>query len=562
MSDVVTRRLSFCAPAILCLLLAGCAQQGPPQGGPPDITPPTVASNIPASGAVLVPRDASIALEFSEPVDRTDFLHKFDISPTRSGQPQTKWSVKGRRVELQWTDSLRDSTTYRVTISTRLVDRRGNKLEMPYTFAFSTGPAVDRGEIRGRVFSDDDKSGAFDIEAFQLETMPDTFWLAPPDYKTQTGAGGRFELPYLRAGRYRLFAFTDGNRNGRLDQGEQFALSPRDLTVADEAAPESVTVFPIVYDTIPFSVRERSVFVPGVAALVFSHPLDTTTAAAWQVTVMDSSSNEAIAASILMPSPKKPTTLLVRSESLRAGATYWVSAADVTDIRGRTVASDSGIFHYTPIPDSARPRIDWVSIPSRQAAVSPTDPIVWVFSEPIQTERLTDHVTVADTGGNAIAGAVRWIDSRTLRFDPEMPWPDTIMVAASLDSAAILDWSGNVIGAGTFRWRFDPLSTERIGEIEGQLSGGGVPSVRPAWITARAIGDSRRMSFRASLPGPFSISLPEGKWLLGGFVDSDDDARWSPGSLSPFAPPELRMSHPDTLVVRVRFTLEDVTLQF
>ena len=558
----MTRRLSFFAPTLLGLLISNCAQQGPPQGGPPDLTPPTVASNTPASGAVSVARDASIALEFSEPVDRTDFLHKFDISPPRSGAPKLTWSMKGRRVELLWADSLRDSITYRVTVSTRLTDRRGNKLEMPYTFAFSTGAAVDRGEIRGRVFSEDDKGGAFEVEAFQLETMPDTFWLSPPDYKTQTGARGRFELPFLRAGRYRLFAFTDGNRNGRLDPGEQFALSPRDLAVADEATAESVTVFPIVYDTIPLSVRECTVFVPGVAALLFSHPLDTTTASQWQIVVRDSLSNEAIAASILLPTFKKPSTVLVRSESWRAGATYWISADHVADIRGRTIVSDSCLLHYTPTPDSARPRIDWVSLPSRQIAVDPNDPIVWVFSEPIQTERLTDRVTITDTSGNAIPGVVHWIDARILRFDPERPWPDTTMVVASLDSASVLDWSGNVIGAGTFRWRFAPLSTDRIGEIDGQLSGGDVPSARPAWITARAIGDSRQMSFRASLPGPFSISLPEGKWLLGGFVDSDDDSRWFPGSLSPFAPPELRMSHPDTLIVRVRFTLEDVTLQF
>ena len=63
MSDVATHRLSFIVPAIFWLLLVGCAQQGPPQGGPPDIAPPTVISNLPASGDVLVPRDASIALD-------------------------------------------------------------------------------------------------------------------------------------------------------------------------------------------------------------------------------------------------------------------------------------------------------------------------------------------------------------------------------------------------------------------------------------------------------------------------------------------------------------------
>lgn len=562
MSDVATRRSSLYALAILGALLVECAQQGPPQGGPPDVTPPTVTSNLPASGAVSVPRDASITLEFSEPVDRTDFLQKFDISPPRPAPRRQTWSMRGRRVELQWSDSLRDSTTYRVMIATRLVDRRGNKLAMPYTFAFSTGGAVDRGEIRGRVYTEDEKSGAFDVAAYQLETMPDTFWLSPPDYKTQTGAGGQFDLPYLRAGHYRLLAFTDANRNGRLDQGEQYALAPRDLRVADEAPSESVVVFPVVHDTIPLSIRASSVFVPGVAALTFSHPLDTTTAASWRVTVMDSSSNETIANSLLLPTAKKPSTLLVRSESWRVGATYHVKVGDITDIRGRMLLADSCFLRYVPAPDSARPRLDLVSIPSRQAATTPNDPIVWIFSEPIQTERLTDHVAVTDTSGHAIAGVAHWIDARTLRFDPEAPWPDTVMVVATLDSASILDWSGNVIGAGVFRWRFDALSSERMGEIDGQLSGGGVPSVRPVWITARAIGDARRSAFRAMLPGPFTLTLPEGKWLLGSFVDTDDNARWTPGSLAPFALPELRMSHPDTVVVRVRFTLEDVTLQF
>jgi hypothetical protein len=53
-----------------------------------------------------------------------------------------------------------------------------------------------------------------------------------------------------------------------------------------------------------------------------------------------------------------------------------------------------------------------------------------------------------------------------------------------------------------------------------------------------------------------------GRWRLGGFVDVDGDGRWSPGNVSPFRSPELRVIANDTLDVRARFTLEEIILQY
>jgi len=543
----------------LCLMVS-CAQLGTPQGGPPDVTPPAVEMTRPGSGDVLVARDAGLSLQFSEPLDKNTITGNLEISPSRSGQAEYKWSNGSRRVDITWPDSLRDSTTYRMTVNNRVADRHGNKFPEPYTFAFSTGAQVDRGEIRGHVRSEGDKSGAYDVFAYRLETMPDTFWLSPPDYATQTGPDGRFQLPFLRAGRYRLLVLADGNRDQRLDHGERFALAARDFAVADEVPPDSADLFPTVRDTVPFTLRNCTPVGHNLIALTFSHPLDTGDAANWMITAFDSVSGVPVEFQRLNPTPRR-TNAVTLSGQWTTGSVYTITVAHILDQRGHHLDSDTCHCAYVAITDSLGPKIEWVTLPAENEALTIRDPIQWFFSEPVDTSRFTGAATVRDTVGGDIGGHWQWRDVQTLIFTPDPAWPDTTIVYAVIDSTRLADAAGNLSRPGTYKWRFTPLGESRQGEIEGRIESS-LPAPAVFWLEARAIGDARRIRVRTTAPGPLLLVLPAGRWQLGGFVDADDDGRWYPGSVSPFRHSELRMIRSDTLDVRARFTLEDIILRF
>lgn len=542
------------------LLIYSCAQTGAPQGGPADLDPPTVDVTSPGSGDVLVDRSSGLILHFSEPLDRATLTGNVQISPARTGPAKYKWSAGGRRVEISWPDSLRDSTSYRVTVTNRVADRRGNKFLEPFTFAFSTGPQVDRGEIRGQIRTEGGKTGTYDVLAYRLETIVDTFMRTPPDYSTQSAPDGRFQLPFLRAGEYRLLILADGNRNLRPDHGERYALAPRDYAVADEAPPDSADYFPIAYDTVPFTLRSCAPISPGLIGLTFSHPLDTIDAVRWSLTVRDSATGEEQASAILNPTPRR-TGIVTLHGSWNVGSVYRISVANVYDQRGHYLSADSCDCPFIAIQDTVGPRVEWVTLPTQTEALSPVDPIQWFFSEPVDTARFVDAITVRDTLGESLNGSLRWIDRQRLLYAPDPMWPETTVVIALLDSAKLADVSGNLAGAGTYMWRFTPLTEPQMGEIEGRVETER-PGATSIIVTARSIGDARKTSIRATAPGSFSLALPAGRWQLGGYVQSEGDSRWFPGSLEPFRHAQPRTLQSDTLDVRARFVLEDVVLRF
>ena len=541
-------------------ILGACAQQGAPQGGPPDTTPPTVDLTVPGSADVLVPHDHGLSLQFSEPIERASLENGFTLSPNRGGTPEFKWSNGSRRVDITWADSLRDSTTYRVTLSNRVADRRGNKLAEPYTFAFSTGHHVDRGEIRGRIRSTEPKQESFDVFAYRIETMPDTFWLSTPDYATQSGADARFQMPFLRGGVYRLLALTDANRNQRLDHGEQFSLATRELTVGDEIPADSIDLYPTLFDTVPFTIKSCAATGPHLITLAFSHPLDTSGASAWMINSTDSATDAVADAERLGPTRKRPSAIVLDGE-WTVGTVYSFEVEGIWDQRGQMLRPDTCYCVFSAVADSTAPAIESVFMPSTVEALTTKDALLWVFSEPIDTTKFAGGVLVGDTSGIAIDGDLSWRDAQTLAFLPRAPWPDTMEVVATIDSTLLADRQGNPAKAGIYKWRFRPLGEESLGAIEGRTESS-LSSLPDYWIEAQEIGKSRSTRIRMSGPGQFTLNLPAGRWQLGGFIDSDGDGRWSPGSLEPFATPELRAAPSDTLDVRARFTLEDIILRF
>ena len=189
---------------LITLLFIGCADPRPPTGGPRDQIPPTLETTTPEAGAVNVTAEA-IRLVFSEYVDQASFTRAFSITPPPEGQIRFKW--RKRRVEVRFPETLRQNTTYVLTLDTNLRDARGVALKKPITLAFSTGPVINKGRIAGQVLDARQGVGVagFDVLAYaapdsaMLETLPEN-----PDYRTQTDDHGQFLFEYLNDNEFRI----------------------------------------------------------------------------------------------------------------------------------------------------------------------------------------------------------------------------------------------------------------------------------------------------------------------------------------------------------------------
>ena len=107
--------------------------------------------------------------------------------------------------------------------------------------SFSTGAKIENGKIAGKIIpyaftgKDSEKTSGVDVVAYRMDGMdsiPDPR-NDVPDYATQSGADGTYEMIGLSSGVYRLFAIGDKDHDGFYSEGyDLIGISPHDVVIA------------------------------------------------------------------------------------------------------------------------------------------------------------------------------------------------------------------------------------------------------------------------------------------------------------------------------------------
>ena len=109
-----------------------------------DVTPPTVSSTNPAMGASGVATNYSIVATFSESMDATTITPAtFQLMDSSGNAVMGTVTVAGRGATFQPSSSLVALTSYTATVTTGVKDLAGNAMQVPATWAFTTGVAPD-----------------------------------------------------------------------------------------------------------------------------------------------------------------------------------------------------------------------------------------------------------------------------------------------------------------------------------------------------------------------------------------------------------------------------------
>lgn len=231
---MVPRRAGTVARVAGFVLLAACASQGVPPGGPERHTPPRIVRMRPDTNAVGV-RARDVSIKFDEVVSERPAaggaasLGDLVLVSPRDRAPSVDWA--GDRIVIRPRRGFRENTTYTVTLLPGLADLRGNVITTPTELTFSTGPAIPRTMIRGRVF--DALTGTPDPRAL-VDARPtrDT----AVEYIAAADSLGAFHMRGLPPDTFRVRGWVDGNGNRGLDPGEPFdslTVVLRDTAVAE-----------------------------------------------------------------------------------------------------------------------------------------------------------------------------------------------------------------------------------------------------------------------------------------------------------------------------------------
>jgi hypothetical protein len=215
----------------LWYLAMSCATQTTPQGGPKDSIPPTVLRYTPKQNQTNY-KGKNIVVEFSEPIQLNNVKEEIIIIPP-VGQ-KTEFRLKGSALIIEPEFPFKDSTTYNINFREGVKDLTEGNVAKDRTvpsdpqdlhLAFSTGAVIDTLSISGKVKNGLDEKIPENITVALYTSDTFNIFDDKPEYFTKSNKEGKFTITNLKAGKYRVYAFEDKNKNLKAEtRSEKFGF--------------------------------------------------------------------------------------------------------------------------------------------------------------------------------------------------------------------------------------------------------------------------------------------------------------------------------------------------
>ncbi|MBQ8939532.1 MAG: Ig-like domain-containing protein [Paludibacteraceae bacterium] len=233
------RKLLYCLAALA--ILAGCANRGiGPQGGPKDSIPPVPLRSVPEIGALNF-KDKRIEVTFDEYIQLNNIAGNLLMSPPQQNAPDVR--ARGKRLIINFQDSLRDSTTYTIDFGDAVCDFRERVPLHGFSFYFSTGDEIDTLEYTGMVYDAATLNPMQGILVGIHRDLSDSALTKQPFLRiAKTDSTGYFRIGNIHPGKYRLYAVDDFSRDNRLTPGEAMGFADEEVTIAPRDTADSAAI--------------------------------------------------------------------------------------------------------------------------------------------------------------------------------------------------------------------------------------------------------------------------------------------------------------------------------
>lgn len=547
-------------PALILMVLAGCATQRPPEGGPADSEPPVIIATDPVNETVQF-TGQEITLEFSEYIQRASFQEAVHISPLPEIPPTYEWS--GRQVRIVFPTPLAENRTYVITVGTKVRDQRaGNAMRESMQLAFSTGDSLDRGRFDGTVMTD--PPSGVSIFGYQLhDGRADTLDPARhrPEYAVQTAEDGGFHFSNVSPGLYRVFAVRDKNNDFRYNvESEDIGIPEYDILVGDSSALSPPLRFQLfTEDTTRPAIQRVEALHDHLVRVKFNETVYPQPIPLSRVIIRDS------ATGLVLPvrsavAPEKERY----AWDFRLGApltermfSLWIDTLE--DGAGNPIDTRSLPLHFpgSVIPDTARPLLLEQRPTGNSRAVEPDSSFRLAYDRPLQD---AGAFSLRDSSGIAVELEVSSAETGVFVLGHPPLHPES-MYSLCIDEARLRDSvSGRHVGDSVRCIRFTTGVRDQVGSISGSVRTDDTAGV--AVVRVREVGrQSRTRLLRTDTTRSFRIDgLPEGQYLLDAFIDLNRNQRHDAGKAYPLQRPEPFGRVRDTLRVRARWETDGIII--
>ena len=219
----------------LALCAIGCANRGiGPQGGPKDTIPPVALASNPELGALNFD-GKRVEITFNEYLQLNDLASNLLMSPPQQTPPDVK--ARGKRIIVNFQDTLRDSTTYTIDFGEAICDYTEKNPIHGFSFYFATGDEIDTLETHGFVYDAENLNPLQGVFVGIHSNQADSAFIKHPfDRMARTDSTGHFVIGNIHPGTYRLYAVDEISRDYRLTPGEALAYADEPIT------PDSIAI--------------------------------------------------------------------------------------------------------------------------------------------------------------------------------------------------------------------------------------------------------------------------------------------------------------------------------
>lgn len=265
---VILNRISLFG---LLVFLSSCAQVGVINGGGKDLlAPKPIENGIQPPSETCLFSTQKITFQFNEFIKLNNPLDNITILP--SG-PKINATVTKKKLTLELVGELSPNTTYLITFNNAVQDfNEGNDSLMHYVF--STGNFIDSLEYSGKV------SDMYTGEKLQhivvgLYNENDSIQTRKPLYFSKTNSIGEFKIPYIKSGKYAVYAFEDLNKDLKFQINEKVGFRTELLELNESRQDSStITLFPTI---LPPKITEKAFHYPARVKLKANFNLENAT---------------------------------------------------------------------------------------------------------------------------------------------------------------------------------------------------------------------------------------------------------------------------------------------
>ncbi len=551
---------SISCVAFLIFMLFRCAGQYPPPGGPIDTTSPNIIYSDPMLNSTFF-RKNKIFLEFDKYMDQRSVQEAIFVSPDL-GTLEFDWS--GKELEISFEGKLRDNTTYVLIVGTSAKDRRGNNLAETFSLPFSTGESIDSCYITGKVYSE--KPEAIKIFAFKiLDRQSDTIDLThtKPDYLSQTSKDGSFSLKYLGTGKYRLFAIRDVYNNLIYDaQVDQYGTAQFDVLLQDSITFFNNLNFRITLEdtTPPFISNVKSLNKHQIQ-IVLSEPVKDS--AEFFISDILNFNSLQVNSYFLI----KPNTFLLYTNS-QDSIKYKLTTYKICDTAGNEIIPEKNQieFYGSIINDTIAPYFEFQNIKNNENNVMMNKYFLVSFNEEIIQNSFVNGFHLLDSAGNDVPGNFVWETKLKVKFLPIENLKSKMKYKVKIDLDSLIDIFGNSIKDSTIILEFSTIDKNKLSSINGKVIGKTINlDYKNVIIEIFEVNKIRQkiMETKPNDTGEFVFNdIPEGKYILEAFSDKNGNMKYDFGRIKPFVHSEIFTVYPDTINLRARWPIENVSIKF